>query len=112
MSKTLAQLIEEKFGVRVRPVVNPLIGTVDATALQMLNNNPNRLAFLLFNLSANVLYILHENTVSTARGIRLDPNGGNVTIVWDEDFHLVGWEWWCVGSGAGTGFLLLELISY
>jgi len=112
MAKTLAELINGKFAIRVRPVVNPLIQTVDTTALQMLRNNPNRVAFVVFNLSSNNLYILHENTVSTTRGFHATASGGSIAVVWDEDFHLVGYEWWCVGDGAGTDFIVMEIESY
>jgi len=112
LTKTLTQLIDEKFGVRVRPVINPLISSVGTTPARLFANNPNRFAFLVVNLSGNELYILNENTVSPTRGILLVAYGGTYVGLWNEEFHLVGWEWWAVGSAAGTNLLSLELVGY
>ncbi|MBA7582187.1 hypothetical protein ES708_24107 [subsurface metagenome] len=81
----------------------------------ILANNPNRLAFIIMNLSANVVYIDLEQTVNAGAGIeqgmRLDANGGFVSMVWNEDFQMVGWAWWGVSAAAATILTILEVVE-
>ena len=112
MAKTLAELIEAQFGVRVRGEVNPEIATIGTTAAQIFKGNPNRLAFVVVNLSSNDLYISPDVLVSSTHGIQLVSRGGGYVALWNEDFHLVGYEWWCVGSASSTDFFSLEIETY
>jgi len=111
MGKTLKDLVNDKFGVSTRPVLNPVIQTVDANELMLFNNNPNRFAFLVMNLSGNILYILPDNGVTANRGIRLNANGGQYIAIYDQDFDMVGYSWFCIGSAPGTTLLSLEIVG-
>ena len=111
MSGALKALIDKEFGVPTRPVPNPVTNTVDATAVQLFMANPNRLGFLVVNLSANQLFIHFEPTVSSTLGILLSASGGHVAMIYKEDFHMVGYPWWCVGGGVGTDFYSLEILA-
>ena len=109
----LAQLLEERFKVRTRVVVNPLRASVGTTAQLLFSNNPNRLAWVIVNTHATqVLYISFTNDVSQALGIRVDPAGGMATMVWDEDFETTGWVIWGLGSGATTTIYAYEVVEY
>jgi len=112
MPKTLNELIDAQLGVRVRPQINPLTSSVGTTPTRIFSNNPNRVAFLVVNISANKVFLLPDNTVTTSRGILLTNNGGGLVANWREDFHLVGYEWWAVADAAGSSILCLELITY
>jgi len=112
MPKTLSELIEAELGIRTRPVANPLISTVDATPLRLFTNNPNRVALLVVNLSANDLYLLWRESVSSTNGMLLTPNGGVLNAIYKEWMHLVGYEWWCVGSAGSTDLFSMELVTY
>jgi len=111
MVKTLAQLLTERLGTEAYPRVNDVTATVGTTPEKIADPNPNRLALLVVNLSANVIYILHERNVSATRGIRLGPNGGGVSMIYDEEFDIIGWDWWGVATGAASPILVLELIA-
>ncbi len=49
--------------------------------------------------------------VGTEVGIRLDPNGGFVAMLWDEDFQMTAWAWWAVSAAANTRLLILAVVE-
>jgi hypothetical protein len=111
MSVTLSELLESLYGVKTTNRANPNIATVSTTAQKILNNNPNRVSFLVVNLSVNGLYIAPAQDVASTKGIYLAPNGGFATFMWDRDFELVGQEWWAIGTAVGTTLYCLENIT-
>lgn len=111
MSVTLSELLEGLYGVLTTYRINPNISSVDTTPLKLLNNNPNRVSFLIVNMSVNSLYISPMRDVSSTKGIFIASNGGYATFQWDRDFELVSQEWWCVGGAAGTTLYVLENIT-
>ena len=108
----LADLLEERFKVRTRAVENPKQTSVGTTAIEILANNPKRLGWVIVNLSSNTLYISFSNAVSSSRGVRLNANGGEASMVFDEDFHAVGWAIWGVASGASSAIYSYEIVTY
>lgn len=108
---TARELVQGRFGAPVNPVVNRTTSSVGATAARLFIADPDRLGFLVVNLSANDLYLMTDPNVSTTRGIRLGPNGGNVSLVWFEDFEICAWEWFAIGSAAATTLLAIEYLS-
>jgi len=100
---TLRALISRQFNVRTQREAISLTLTVATTATQVLKNNPNRLAFILVNLSANVGYFAPVQTVSSSAGIRAAASGGSFAFIWNEDFDLVALEWFAINDTlAGT----------
>lgn len=114
---SLRDLLDRQFGVRTRPVENPLdVTSLGTDVTRILSNNPNRLGFTVLNLSANVVYIgLSRNVnagVGTEQGIRLDANGGQAVAIWDEDFDMVAWEWYAVATAVDSQIYVLEEVEY
>lgn len=107
----LKDLLNRQFSVATRPNRNPLIAAAGLAAAQLLANNPNRLAFTLINLSANAMYINLDNAVTATNGIYVGPNGGSISMVWNEDFDMVGWEWWVIAAGAASSLLVVEILE-
>lgn len=112
----LADLLLQKFGVKTRPRRDPLnVSPIGIVPVVVLANNPNRLGFVIMNLSANVVYIDLTNdvnaTVGAEVGLRLDANGGFVSMSWDVDFQMVAWAWWGIASGANSRLTILEVIE-
>ena len=109
--RTLAALVDRELGVQSHPQINPMIAaTPGAVAAQFLRNNPGRVAFIFFNLSANDAYIMTDNAVAAARGMFVAPNGGHVSVVWKEDLNLVGFEWWVITPAGASAIFTLELV--
>jgi len=110
--KQLSELVYEKFGIRTRAKVNPVTASLGTTATLVLKSNPNRLAWILINLSANVIYLGFSRDVSSTKGIRLNANGGLTSMIWDEDFDITGWEIYGVATGADSAIFSYEMESY
>jgi len=113
----LDTLLMERFKVRTRAVENPQAVTSLGVAAQIiLANNPNRLGWVMVNLSANTIYIGFTRGVNagagTEQGIRLDANGGFASMVWDEDFHATAWAIWGIASGAASQLYCFEVVEY
>lgn len=107
----LAGLLLERFKVKTRAIENPLVTSVGTTATLALANNPNRLAWILVNLSANIIYIALSNLVSPSYGIYLDPNGGVASMVWDEDFQATGWAIWAIAPAGASAVYSMEVVT-
>lgn len=108
---SLAKLLADKFGVSTRPQENRIPGPTAAGAQLILPNDPNRLGWTIINLSANVLYLGMSQAVSAANGIILAANGGRASAIWDEDFILVGREWWIFDAAGGSNYYTLEVVE-
>lgn len=107
----LTDLLRDRFHVKTRELINPVIAAVGVAAIPVIRNNPDRLGFVFINLSANIVYISPAPGVLATAGIRLDANGGMVSMVWDEDFELVSHEWYGIATGAGSAIFVSEIIG-
>lgn len=109
----LLKLIAARFGIRTRAVANRELATIGTTVARILGNNPNRVGFTIINLGTNVVFVHFARDVSTTLGIRLGGAGAFVTLLYDEDFHLTGWEWFAVAdAGAANNVLVIEVEGY
>lgn len=106
---SLHTLIDERFGVRTRGVANPDNVQQSTTVGLVLRNNSVRLAATIVNLGTNPVFIVPDNAPSTTRGIRVAPSGGTVTLLWDEDFNMVGMEWTGVTDVGTSDLFVLEV---
>lgn len=88
------------------------VGTVAASAGTILQNNPERVAFLLVNTSAGSITLRLSQQVTSGAGIVLGPNGGFFRMSILEDGGPCGWEWFAIGSSAGLSYYVLEQIRY
>ena len=107
----LSDLLKDRFKLKTRSLVNPLVAAVGVAAIPVLLNHPDRVGFVMVNLSANIIYISPLDTVAATAAIRLDPNGGAVSLVWDEDFELVSHEWYGIATGAASAVFVSEIIG-
>jgi len=99
----VAELIEKRFGMVTRANANPLVDEVNIAITRVLPNNPNRLAWIILNLSANNVFIALDNDCSPAHGILLTPNGGSATMIYEEDFEATCWEVYGVATANNAG---------
>jgi hypothetical protein len=110
-AKSLEALLRERLGATAHPEVNRTLTSVGVAAAQLFRQDPTRVAFLVVNLSANSIYISPEPTVSATAGILLGANGGAASAIWDEDFDLVGLEWFALAAAAASAIWTLELVT-
>lgn len=107
----LAELIFKEFGVKTIPRINPLVSSVGTSVVKVLNNNPDRIAFLIFNLGDYSLYIAPDNKVSASYGILVSSSGGFLNMIYKEDFELLGHNFYGVSPSGITAIHVLELIA-
>lgn len=106
---SLHQLIDQRFGLRTRGVPNPDNVQQSTTVGLILRNNSSRLAATIVNLGTNPVFMVPDTSPSTTRGIRIGPSGGAITLLWDEDFNLVGMEWNGVTDAGTSDLFVLEV---
>jgi len=104
-----ADLSRERFKGPTRPVVNPITDTVQTTATKILNNNPDRLAVVIVNLSANRGFIGFDRQVGPTRGIPVEASGGVVTMCLEEDGETVAYEIHAINEVAAGSWYILEI---
>ncbi len=109
MANTLRDLITARFGVQTELRLDPVTNTVGVTPVVVLTNNPDRLSVLVVNLSAVGVYLKPAPNVSASSGVKLNANGGTFSLLWEEDFHLTGYEWWAIAEAAGASILVVEV---
>lgn len=107
---SLHKLIDERFGVRTRGVQNRANVQQTITAGLVLRNDSSRLAATIINLGTNPVFITPDGAPTTTRGIRVGPSGGAITLLWDEDFNLVGLEWFGVTDAGTSDLYVLEVL--
>lgn len=105
--KTISDLLREELGIATYERETSLQAGVASAVL--MRQNPNRISFVLYNLSANVLFIRPGAAASATQGIRLGPNGGAVSLYYREDFTLVSRDWQILAAAAASDYYLLEV---
>ena len=111
MGLALHEMLEALYGVKTYRRENPVTDSVGAAAEHILHGNPMRLSFVVFNLSANPVYIAPSNVVSAAHGFYLAPNGGSIAVSWDIDFELASDVWYGIAPAGASTIYVLENIS-
>jgi len=113
MPKTLDEVVNELFGVKVRAVEDEggqaSIGT---SAVLIIPNNNSRLGLVITNLSVNTLYLAFKNAVSSTFAFAVLAQGESAILLVREDFNSVGWAIWAVASGAASAVHSVSYISY
>lgn len=110
MAQNILELIEERFGLSVETREDPEISSIGTSADILLRRDGRRIAFVVINLGEDAVFIRPERTASSSSGIRLAPNGGNVSMVFDEDFTLPAQQWSIVSEGASTAIYSIEVL--
>lgn len=108
---TLQDIVERLFGVATTTYRNRELTSVGTSVVTILRNDPNRLAATIVNLSNSAVYVLDARTVSATNGIRISPGGGTATLIYDEDFHSTGWEWFAIADAAASAVLVREVVA-
>jgi len=100
---------EEKLGFPTRPIINPVTNSVATTATLVLQNNPDRIFWLVINLSSNKGYVGWDKDVASTRGIPIAANGGYVSCSVEEDGELVIYPVWAINDTASGTYYIVEI---
>lgn len=108
---SLHEFISERFGVRVRERENAETEAMTTTSALVLRADSSRLAATVINLGQSDVFLRPRRPPSATVGIRLGPNGGSITLMAEEDFALVGVDWFgATAVGTSTLYVLEEVM--
>jgi len=105
----VADLIQKKHGVLTRANQNPIRTTLTTNVQMLLPNNPNRLSWLICNLSDTICYIAWDRNITDQHGILLSANGGIASMTMDEDFEATTWELFGLSDGVDKDIFALSI---
>jgi hypothetical protein len=101
----------KEFGFKTRAIENPIVSSVGTSAVKVLNNNPDRIGWLIVNMSVNTVYLAHSPDVGAAKGIILTAGGGSASSIVREDGEAVTYEVWTLASGATSAIYVIEYVK-
>jgi len=99
----------KRLGFKTRLIINPVTDAVATTATEILKNNPDRVFWLIVNLSGNNGFAGWDRQVSSTRGLLVAANGGFVSANIDEDGELVIYPVYAVNLNAPGTYMIVEV---
>ena len=75
------------------------------------NNNPNRLELIISNVGDYDVYLNSSVAFDIPTGILLTPNGGFLSLIWNEDFDITGYTWYALADGGTAELTIMEVLS-
>jgi hypothetical protein len=106
-----SQYMLKEYGFVTRAVVNPLVSSAGTTTVRVLNDNPDRIAWFIINLSANIVYISYSPDVSSTKGIILAANGGTANSTVRDDGDAVTYEIWAKAAADNSTIYVIEYVK-
>ena len=112
MSESLYSLIDNTFGVSTRAAENREDTSMSTTSSIVLRNDATRLAATIVNLGSNDVYVRPDGPASSSAGVIIAKNGGSLSLIFRDDFSLVGKEWQgATGSSTSTLYISEVLVE-
>jgi len=108
--RSVYDLLARQYGVQVSTAQNPdatSLGTTDAIVAR---TNPRRVGLTVINLSVNNIYLRPLTPASASAGILLVPQGGSLTVTWQDDLALPALEWHGIADAAGSAIFVQEVL--
>jgi len=99
----------KRFGFPTRAVENPVTNAIGVAVEEALKNNPDRVFWLIINLSTNTVYVALSEDVSASKGIRLDAMGGWASMSVEEDGEATAYAVYALATGAASAIYVLEI---
>lgn len=103
-----SRFVEQRFGKKTQTRQNPVTASVATTVTKVLNNNPDRVHWILVNLSANDVFVTWDNSPSSTRGVKVAAGGGALVLDVEEDGELVAWEANAIASVGAADVFVVE----
>jgi hypothetical protein len=103
--------MRDRFGVDVNVNLDPVTAVVGTSSVNVLKNNPNRLAVTIVNLGTGKVYLRPQAPATSTSGIILNAGGGSVNMTWETDYDAVGMEWSAIADIAATPILTIEVVA-
>jgi hypothetical protein len=109
--ETLATVLARRWGVATTVNISPASAQLNSQSSQLFKQNPNRLAWILVNLSTTDVFVTPLFRATATRGIRVPSNGGFMSLLADEDLDMVGYEWFAIASLDLSPIFWLEVLT-
>lgn len=104
----LHRFIERKYGMKTRSITNPNdVVQCEITVTEYLQNNPDRLGYILMNLGDFPMYVIFDEHPSDVRGLLLAAAGGIMSLDAERDYELVSYPLFGIAIGGVTETILV-----
>ena len=91
--------------------VQEKIVTVGTTPTKVLDNNPNRVSYILGNTGTVTLFFAQSATPLNS-GVGIPVGGGNsLGSNWHDDMNAVGYELWALSSSGNVSVFVREVVG-
>ena len=107
----LENYLKKEYSVEVTGVRPAMLDEIGTTSGVVFKKNPNRIMYILVNLSANIVYAAFDGAVSATRGIRLNASGGMLGSSIKDDAALTQEELHIVADGANSAIFGIEVVE-
>lgn len=111
MSQSLSSLIKSTFGFATRIQESNPVVTVAVTATRICNSNNNRLGLTIVNSGTANIWLSTLKEIVVGQGIFLAAAGGSISFKWDQDFALIGNDFYAIGDGGASTVHIVEVIA-
>ncbi len=105
------EFVNKRYGRKTQRFFNPETASIATTVTRVLKNNPDRIEWLIINLSTNDAFLAWDNQVSSTRGVKLAAGGGSVTLNVEEDGELVADEVLGIASVGAASIFTVEVVA-
>lgn len=104
-------LLRTRYGAEIYSLP-PEIRVVGTSAVKVLDNDPQRVAYQIINISDYTMYFSYSPDVKGAEnGIPISPKGGSIMSRIDDDFALVTREAYMISpSGSGKIYIVINRV--
>lgn len=109
-TKSVQEVLQDKFGVAVRVNSALPITQANIAVQELFRNDPTRLAFVIVNLSVNVIFAAPRANVSSTNGLRIAASGGSLVVSIEEDFTLQTLPWFITSDVDASAIFAIEIL--
>jgi hypothetical protein len=106
----VTDFIARKYGVSATETRAKVVVLGAAAPVQILEPNPNRFAWVAFNLSAGTAYLGFDALVTATNGLQMNPAGGNFSVDAEYDLDLPTRQMYGIATAAVNLYVLETLV--
>ena len=111
MAITLYDAIQTVMPVKTGLRITHVNVSASAPPTKLCDNNPNWLELILSNVGDYGIYIHTSVDYTIPTGVLLTPNGGFLSMMWNEDFDITGYQWYGYADTLAGELTVMEVIS-
>ena len=101
-ARSALDILAERYGQNVSYRESPDGSEVGTASALLVPNDPQRVALVVINLSANTIYLRMRRPAVATGSIPLLPSGGSMSLNLDDDLILPSLDWHGIATGANS----------